>query len=146
LGALLSAGTLLLTQSRSALTGTTLALAILLWLVVPKVRLVLAALLVIGIAAAIYVGPQSLTDSLADQYGPGFNTAKNLRTAEGRAELWGRALLGIEDFSFTGMGMNTFRRVMPDLYPMPAIPPPRISPTRIITYCKPLSTWGCLGL
>jgi len=123
LGALLSAGTLLLTQSRSALTGTALALAMLLWLAIPKVRLVLAALLVIGIAAAIYVGPQSLTDSLADQYGPGFNTAKNLRTAEGRAELWGRALHGIEDFPFTGMGMNTFRRVMPVLYPLPAVPP-----------------------
>jgi O-antigen ligase len=34
-----------------------------------------------------------------------------------RLELWSRAVNGIEDFPMTGMGMNTFRRVMPVVYP-----------------------------
>lgn len=38
--------------------------------------------------------------------------------ALGRLELWSRAIDGIRDFPFTGMGMNTFRRIMPTFYPM----------------------------
>jgi putative inorganic carbon (HCO3(-)) transporter len=38
-------------------------------------------------------------------------------------ELWSRAVYGIRDFPFTGMGMNSFRRVMPVLYPAFLIPP-----------------------
>lgn len=36
----------------------------------------------------------------------------------GRVEIWSRALYGIADFPFTGMGMNMFRRVAPVLYPL----------------------------
>lgn len=36
----------------------------------------------------------------------------------GRIELWSRALYGIQDFPFTGMGLNTFRRVVHVLYPL----------------------------
>ena len=39
------------------------------------------------------------------------------RNVSGRVELWSRALYGIHDFPFTGMGMNVFRKVMPGLYP-----------------------------
>ncbi|MGQ9593688.1 MAG: O-antigen ligase family protein [Anaerolineae bacterium] len=35
----------------------------------------------------------------------------------GRVEIWSRALYGIADFPFTGMGMNMFRGVAPVLYP-----------------------------
>jgi putative inorganic carbon (hco3(-)) transporter len=35
----------------------------------------------------------------------------------GRLDIWQRALQGLDDFPLTGMGMNTFRQVMPILYP-----------------------------
>ena len=37
---------------------------------------------------------------------------------EGRLELWGRSLLAISDFPFTGMGLGTFRKIVQVLYPL----------------------------
>lgn len=47
----------------------------------------------------------------------------SLDTMEGRLELWSRAIYGIQDFSFTGMGMDTFHEVVHILYPLFTIPP-----------------------
>ncbi|MBX3053010.1 MAG: O-antigen ligase family protein [Caldilineaceae bacterium] len=44
-------------------------------------------------------------------------------TLSGRIEIWSRALYGIQDFSFTGMGLGTFSRIAPILYPLFLIPP-----------------------
>jgi len=44
--------------------------------------------------------------------------ALSLVTLESRLEIWSRAIYGIQDFPFTGMGMNTFRKVLPVLYPL----------------------------
>ncbi len=44
--------------------------------------------------------------------------ALSLNTLAGRVEIWSRAIYGIQDFPFTGMGMNTFRKVAPVLYPL----------------------------
>lgn len=44
-------------------------------------------------------------------------------TLDTRLEIWSRALYGIEDFPFTGMGMDTFRRVVHVLYPLFLISP-----------------------
>lgn len=41
----------------------------------------------------------------------------------GRVEIWNRALYGIADFSFTGMGLGTFREIVHLLYPLFLIPP-----------------------
>ena len=35
-----------------------------------------------------------------------------------RIEIWSRALFALQDFSFTGMGMNTFRYVVHKIYPL----------------------------
>jgi putative inorganic carbon (HCO3(-)) transporter len=35
-----------------------------------------------------------------------------------RPDIWQRAIYGIEDFAITGMGMGTFREVMPVVYPI----------------------------
>jgi len=48
----------------------------------------------------------------------GFDPMATIETANGRMELWSRAIYGIQDFPFTGMGMNTFRRVVHVLYPL----------------------------
>lgn len=113
----LCAGTLLLTQSRSALSGFLVGALLLTFLALQRARLLLAALLLVGAGVIAYIGPQRIADELRDVYGQGFSTTDGMRSIGGRAEIWSRALYGIEDFSFTGMGMNAFRRVMPILYP-----------------------------
>ncbi len=118
LTSLLCGGTLLLTQSRSALIGFIAGLALLMWLAGVKVRLFLAAILVIGVVATVYVGPAKLAGKLTDAVGPGANAAAGINSVIDRTEIWSRAIYGIEDFPFTGMGMNAFRHVMPILYPM----------------------------
>jgi putative inorganic carbon (HCO3(-)) transporter len=47
----------------------------------------------------------------------------SLGTLSGRFEVWSRAIYGIQDFPFTGMGMNTFRRVVHVLYPLFTVSP-----------------------
>jgi putative inorganic carbon (HCO3(-)) transporter len=42
----------------------------------------------------------------------------SLNSLDGRLEVWSRAIYGIQDFPFTGMGMGTFRKVVPVLYPL----------------------------
>lgn len=108
----LTAGTLLLTQSRGAWVGCAIAAAAFLGWYGWRTRALLLAAVVAGVASAVAVGPQQLLNAAISQAGPGL--AGNV---SGRVELWSRALYGIADFPFTGMGMNVFRRVMPVLYP-----------------------------
>jgi putative inorganic carbon (HCO3(-)) transporter len=42
---------------------------------------------------------------------------------DGRLEIWSRAIYGLQDFPFTGMGMNNFRKVVHILYPLFLISP-----------------------
>ncbi len=42
---------------------------------------------------------------------------------QGRLEIWSRALYGLADFPFTGMGMNGFRQVVHVLYPLFSVDP-----------------------
>ena len=42
---------------------------------------------------------------------------------QGRLEIWSRAIYGLQDFPFTGMSMNGFRRVVHILYPLFTIAP-----------------------
>jgi putative inorganic carbon (HCO3(-)) transporter len=49
--------------------------------------------------------------------------ALSLNTLAGRVEVWSRAIYGIQDFPITGMGMNTFRRVVHVLYPLFTVSP-----------------------
>jgi putative inorganic carbon (HCO3(-)) transporter len=58
------------------------------------------------------LGPGRVLDLAISRSGPGM--ASNV---SGRAELWSRAIDGVQDFPLTGMGMNAFRKVMPALYP-----------------------------
>lgn len=111
-------GVLLLTQSRGAWLGFGLAMIALFAWHSRRTRWLLGLLLVIALAVVIVIGPQNVS-GLASRQGVSDLGLK----AEGRLELWSRAVYGIRDFPFTGMGMNNFRRVMPVLYPAFLIPP-----------------------
>jgi len=109
---LLTAGTLLLTQSRGAFVGLMIAtLAFLAWH--SRLTRALAASLAVSVVTlAAMLGSERLFDLAISRSGPGM--AGNV---SGRMEIWSRAIYGIQDFPLTGMGMNAFRKVMPLLYP-----------------------------
>jgi putative inorganic carbon (HCO3(-)) transporter len=108
----LTAGTLLLTQSRGAVVGLlAAALAFLSWHRW-RTRLMAAGAMAGVAVLAFALGTSRFVDLAISQSGP-----EMARNVSGRVELWSRALYGIHDFPFTGMGMNVFRKVMPRLYP-----------------------------
>jgi putative inorganic carbon (HCO3(-)) transporter len=116
--AIISMGTLILTQSRAALTSVFVGLFLLAWTVSRRVGLVITgALLAAALAVIVAIGPQQVTDKLLGQSGTDLSAGNSIQSLQGRTELWSRALYGIEDFPLTGMGMGTFGRVLPIMYP-----------------------------
>jgi putative inorganic carbon (hco3(-)) transporter len=110
---ILTAGTLVLTQSRSAWMALFVsAIALLGW---NSRRTRAWAALSAGAAVVLTAtfGPTRVFNVVINQSGPGM-----AGDVSGRMELWSTAIRAIQDFPLTGMGMNTFRKVMPVLYPM----------------------------
>jgi len=110
---------MLLTQSRSAFIGLACGLALLLAGGGRSGRIILVVLCLVGVIAVSQIGVPTLL---------GLNEAEAVSpvgeiTFASRFEIWSRALYGLQDFSFTGMGMGTFRRVAPVLYPFFMISP-----------------------
>ena len=119
---------LLLTQSRAAWLGSAVAVAFVLLVVAGRYRrplLLLLLVLLVAAAAAVYTaGVEQTVDLLLAQVGAATAEGSSaLNTLAGRQEMWTRALYGIQDFPFTGMGMNNFRRVVHVLYPLFLISP-----------------------
>jgi putative inorganic carbon (HCO3(-)) transporter len=118
--AAISGGVLILAESRGALAGLALGILVLLAVFLPRTRAVLVAggvLVGISIVVALYLGPANIANEVLGSVGTGFGTGDLFRSVQSRAEIWSRALYGIQDFPLTGMGMNTFRILMPALYP-----------------------------
>lgn len=109
--------TLLLTQSRGGYLS--LMAGVIAWLLWsgPRTRRWTIALL---IAAALIAIPlrTRITSLLTEHVGSGIAS-----DVPSRMELWSRALRAIGDFPLTGLGMNSFRRVMPAIYPVFLTPP-----------------------
>ena len=111
-GLAISLATLLLTQSRGAWTGLLLAMAVVLswrsarWRVVALITIAGLSLLM------LVVGPSRLLAFILPDAGAGL-----ANSVAGRQEIWSRALLVIQDFPLSGIGMNAFRRIVPALYP-----------------------------
>jgi len=120
-------GVLVLTQSRGGWIAAALVLPVtLLTLLQGKRRWAATAVLAAAtIGVALWIGlsrPHALDPLLiGPQEDPGHGTS--LETLSARFEIWSRSIYGIQDFAFTGMGMNTFRKVVPVLYPLFSIDP-----------------------
>ncbi len=130
---LLVLATLVLTRSRSALAGALVSVAVVgvlaVWLEAGRRgRIAAAAALVFLLAAGAVAGVLLLRgqpDILAGPTG-GVGEADLLNkgmSLAARVDIWARAVYAIEDFPFTGVGLGTFPRVMPLLYPSFSVPP-----------------------
>ena len=109
----LMALTLLVTQSRSAFIGTGVALLFLAGASQPKLLYGLPVLLLAAAAAVYAVGPEQLLDVLFPA-----QAESVVGSWESRAEVWQRAWYMIQDFPYTGVGLNTFPKVVALLYPL----------------------------
>jgi putative inorganic carbon (HCO3(-)) transporter len=110
-----------LTQSRGGYIGLALTLPLLILIALPRrwrwyslIALVVLAILLGFLVSSHWEAIRiwvTGSDLAADP-------AYSLNTLEARLDFWSRAIYGIQDFPFTGMGMNVFRKVVPVLYPL----------------------------
>jgi putative inorganic carbon (hco3(-)) transporter len=118
---------LIFTQSRSALIGLAVALTLMAgmaaWRRSPRL-LIGVGLLVLLSGVALWQAPPDLIPlNLSEEADLGLGDERVLNSLDGRKEIWSRAIYGLQDFPFTGMGMGTFRRVVHILYPLFLISP-----------------------
>ncbi len=122
----LFAATLVLTQSRSGWIGGVagmIGLSVLAaWSMGRKFGRVLALALLSAAIIAVVVLVAIRPDILGSFLGTARDPEGEISLA-GRPEIWSRALYAIQDFSFTGTGLGTFRRVVHLLYPLFMISP-----------------------
>ncbi len=119
---LLTMGTLILTQSRSALVAASVGILLLIWLALPRLRILLATLVVAsGIAGAIAVSAQIL-DRINNPVSVISSLPYDPDSLTVRLDVWRSALNGIAEYPFTGIGMDTFRQLMPVRYPAASVP------------------------
>lgn len=110
-----AAAVMLLGASRGALLGLGAGLIALLFALGGRYRWA-ALILAAGAGVVLWrLGPQILLN-----LGDGQGTVSSLA---GRTEIWSRALYALQDFPFTGIGIGTFSRVIPLLYPYFTIGP-----------------------
>jgi putative inorganic carbon (HCO3(-)) transporter len=84
---------------------------------------VLLAGLILSALIVWRVGPGVIARQLGLSADARVDPSNVIDTIDGRVEIWSRAVYGIEDFPLTGMGMNSFRRVVHLLYPLFLISP-----------------------
>lgn len=118
--------TLVLTQSRSGWLGSAaglIGLAVIAGWTMRRRSVRLAALalpvvVIAGVGILLTSRPELVTAFIS----PARETGGEI-TLSGRPEIWSRALYAIQDFSFTGTGLGTFRRIVNLLYPLFTISP-----------------------
>jgi len=120
-----TAGVFVLTQSRGGLIALTGTLPLLLMMAFPSNKrwIYIISLVILGIILGLTAWQLGWVQKLTDANISGGNPALSLDSLTGREEVWSRAIYGIQDFPFTGMGMNTFRTVVKVLYPLFTISP-----------------------
>jgi len=113
--------TLILTQSRSAWIGVTIALMIIGGVRYRWLRSVLVAGIVLVVALVLNLGAEHIGRLLFDVSSS--TTRVGTLDLAGRVEVWQRAIYMLQDFPYTGIGLNTFSVVVNILYPFFLIGP-----------------------
>jgi len=117
-----------LTQSRSGYFGLGIACFVMLVISIPtKIRKTLIIwLLFFTLILGLFLTQTEIIQNLEVWFSGSSlddGSGLSLDSLEGRRVIWSRAIYGIQDFPFTGMGMNTFRSVVHVLYPLSLVSP-----------------------
>ena len=118
LGTLFTGFILVATLSRGGILAMAAGLILVaLFYISPRWRLVIAIASLVVVVGLLAYGGSRFSEEMVG------GAAGDLLGLSGRLEIWSRALIGIGDFPLTGMGVNSFRRVVTVLYPLFGIPP-----------------------
>jgi len=117
----------ILTQSRGGYLAMAFTSLAMLFIALPSHWrwILLGGMVTAGLTLGFVLSKEDLVSARDWLTGSGLTTegALSLNTLEGRVEIWSRAVYGLQDFPFTGMGMNTFREVVHMLYPLFLVAP-----------------------
>jgi putative inorganic carbon (HCO3(-)) transporter len=118
-------GVLVLSQSRGSYLATGLTIISMLLIVFsPRWRkILLVVVLLFCLIAGVLLYRSGGWESFVSVLGLSDQSGLSINSLEARLEIWSRAIYGVQDFPFTGMGMNTFREVVHVLYPLFLIAP-----------------------
>lgn len=123
---LLGMGVLFLSVSRSAFVAITTASLILLIWRWRRVGLLLILFSLVAIGLVFIQDRQTVVDFLL-RVDAG-STASAITPLAGRFEIWDRAINMIEDYPFTGIGLNMFLNMIQRLYPLFTVAPDTVIP------------------
>lgn len=139
----LTAGTLVLTESRTAWIGLALGgVAFLVWWR-RWTRAIVSAGAVLAVGTVWTMGRESAWDFIVSKAGPAFVSTFDLRL-----KYWEIGIQGMRDYTLTGAGMNAFRKIMPVRYPdYPALPGEEVAHVHnhIVQAALDLGVPGMLG-
>jgi putative inorganic carbon (HCO3(-)) transporter len=114
----ITAGTLVLTESRTAWLALLIGIGFFLLWHNRWTRIAASAAIAAIIAWIAAIGSDQAFDAIVSRAGPAFVSTWDLRM-----KLWPLGVHGIQDRPFTGFGLNVFRKVMLARYPgFPALP------------------------
>ena len=114
-GALVTLAVIVITRSRGAYVAAAAGIAVVAVLRWPRLLVAVPVLLIAGAVGIVMIGPTRSLEVLS------FNGA--LGGLSGRSEVWTRALYALQDFAITGIGIGTFSRVIPVMYPYLTLAP-----------------------
>lgn len=122
---LFATSVLFLTQSRGTYLAFGITMIAMLTLVLPsRYRWgLLLGLVSTAVLLAFFLFQSSGWEGFISLLGLTGQAGFSLDSLASRLEIWPRAIYGVQDFPFTGMGMNTFREVVHVLYPLFTISP-----------------------
>jgi putative inorganic carbon (HCO3(-)) transporter len=111
---------LFLTQSRNSYLAFGLTVIVSLLIVSPPKwrRWLIALFIVIAVVSFTAVQKVGGWDNMMLTIGFSDQAGFSIDTLAARMEIWSRAIFAIQDFPFSGMGMDTFRKVVHELYPL----------------------------
>ncbi|NIV28265.1 MAG: hypothetical protein GWN58_01765, partial [Anaerolineae bacterium] len=118
LASVFAGSVLVLTGSRGALVGLSLAVLVMFIVWNRWFLLAIPAMILGGLAALAFLGTERLGHFLLS----GTSTSA-VASLEGRLEIWTRTLAMIRDFPITGVGLGMFDQIMDLLYPLRSVIP-----------------------
>jgi putative inorganic carbon (HCO3(-)) transporter len=120
LGALVMLLVILITRSRGAYVAAAAAIAVVVVLRWPRLLYALPVILLAGVIGVIAIGPTRVLETGSWILGTADGSLGGL---SGRLEVWSRAIYALQDFGITGLGLGTFSRVVPLMYPYLTLAP-----------------------